>query len=275
MSVHICLNGKLVPADQPVLMADNRSYRYGDGLFETIKVWKRNIQLEKFHFERLFAGLEQLKFRLPALLTIENLKQQIFSLCEKNNCTALARVRLSVFRGNGGIYDEPGDLQYLVECWPVNESVNQLNDNGLVVDIYPEARKSCDKFSHLKSANYLPYVMAAIYAKENKLDDCLVLNAYDRIADSTIANVFLIKDKEIFTPPLSEGCVNGVMRRYLTEQYEIRETMLTIDDMLSADELFLTNAMYGIRWIKQFRNKTYKNVRVLELHQALRTTLWT
>jgi branched-chain amino acid aminotransferase len=186
----------------------------------------------------------------------------------------VARVRLSMFRGNGGVNEDPGDLQYLIECWSVSESVNQLNENGLVIDIYTEARKSCDKFSHLKSANYLPYIMAAMYAKENKLNDCLVLNTYERIADSTIANVFVIKDKEIFTPPLSEGCVNGVMRRYLIEQYEIKEAALTVDTILSADELFLTNAMYGIRWVKQFRNRTYDNITVSVMHRELQTTLW-
>lgn len=270
----ICLNGKLLPADKPALMVDNRSYRYGDGLFETIKVIDQNISLEKFHFERFFGGLKKMEFKIPALLTTENLKQQILLLCKKNKCNSLARVRLSVFRGNGGINESNDDLQYVIECWPVNESVNQLNENGFVIDLYPEARKSCDKFSTLKSANYLPYVMAARYAKENKLNDCLLLNIHERIADSTIANIFLIKDQKLFTPPLSEGCVDGVMRRFIIEQYEVNETVLTSNDILSADELFLTNAVYGIRWVGQFRDKTYRHSKTSEMHDALLRTIW-
>ena len=270
----ICLNGKLLPANQPALMVDNRSYRYGDGLFETIKVTSQTISLEKFHFERFFAGLRQMDFKIPALLTIKNLKQQILLLCKKNKCDSSARVRLSVFRGNGGINESTDDLQYVIECWPVKETVNQLNENGFVIDIYPDARKSCDKFSNLKSANFLPYVMAARYAKENKLNDCLILNMYDRIADSTIANIFLIKDQKLFTPPLSEGCVDGVMRRYIIEQYKVNEAVLTSTDILLADEVFLTNAMYGIRWVRQFQNKTYNHLKTSDMHGALLKALW-
>jgi len=270
----ICLNGKLLPADKPVLMFDNRSYRYGDGLFETMKVIGQNISLEKFHFERLFTGLKQMGFQIPALFTTDNLKQHILLLCKKNKCSELARVRLSVFRGNGGITEDINDLQYIIECWPVNESINQLNDNGFIIDIYPEAKKSCDKFSNIKSANYIPYVMAARYAKENKLNDCLVLNTHERIADSTIANIFLIKDQKLFTPPLSEGCVNGVMRRHIIEQYDVNETFFTVGDILSADELFLTNAMSGIRWVQQCREKMFARFKTTEMHNTLLKTLW-
>jgi len=270
----ICLNGKILPADKPALMVDNKSYRYGDGLFETMKITGKNISLEKYHFERFFSGLKQMGFEIPVFLTAGYLKKQILLLCEKNKSDILTRVRLSIFRGNGGIYEGNNDLQYVIECWPVNESINQLNENGFVIDVYPDARKSCDNFSNIKSANYLPYVMAARYAKENKLDECLVLNMYDRIADGTIANIFLVRNEEIMTPALSEGCVNGVMRRWLMERYKVKETFLSIDDILSANELFFTNAMYGLRWVKQFRDKMYHNQVASKIHNELVKTIW-
>ena len=270
----ICLNGKILPADQPALMADNKSYRYGDGLFETMKITGKNISLEEYHFERFFSGLKQMKFEIPAFLTAGYLKKQILMLCEKNKSEVLGRVRLSVFRGNGGIYEDNNDLQYILECWPVNQSINELNENGFVTDVFPDARKSCDSFSNIKSANYLPYVMAARYAKENKLNECLVLNMYDRIADGTTANIFLVRNEEIMTPALSEGCVNGVMRRWLMERYKVKETFFSIDDILTADELFFTNAMYGIRWVKQFRDKMYSNLKASKMHNELLNELW-
>lgn len=250
-------------------MVDNRSYRYGDGLFETMRVVSRKISLETYHFERFFSGLKTMRYELPVLFTAEKLRLEILLLCEKNGCDALARVRLSAFRGNGGLYEGPDELQYVIECWPVSESINQLNGNGFVIDVYPEARKSCDKFSNIKSANFLPYVMAARYANENKLNDCLVLNVHDRIADATIANVFIIKNESIFTPPLSEGCVSGVMRRHLLAKLKVEEMVLTVESMLSADEIFLTNAMTGIRWVKQFRNKTYSNLQTSKIYSEL------
>ncbi len=274
----ICFNGKIVSEAEPVLMASNRGYRYGDGLFETIKVREGNILLANYHFERLFSSLSLLQFEIPGLFTRERIEQEILRLCQKNECAKLARVRLSVFRGNGGLYDDDKALQYLVECWLLNESVNKLNENGLVADVYRDAEKSCDKFSNLKSANFLPYSIAAQYAKANKLNDCLVLNTAGSIADSTIANLFIIKNGIIITPGLEEGCVNGVMRRHLVREmrdadYEVQEASVSVNDIITADEVFLTNAINGIRWVKQFRNTGYTNIKTVEIYNRFVKTI--
>ena len=272
----ICLNGKLVPAHEPSIMADNRGYRYGDGLFETMKLVNERILLEDLHFERLFAGLELLKFNLPHNLDAGKLKAEIIDLCKNNGCEQLARIRLSVSRGHGGLHDDGGDAQYIIECQPLHPSVNELNENGLVLGVFPDARKSCDVFSHLKSANFLPYVMAARYAKDHQLDDCLVLNTTGAIADATIANLFLIKEGKLITPGLNEGCVDGVTRRFLIEKSKIERLKLKvveqpvhIEDLLMAEEVFLTNAVSGIRWVKQFRDAIYTNVLTTEIHKRL------
>jgi branched-chain amino acid aminotransferase len=234
--------------------------------------------LEEFHFERLFAGLLLLKLDTPKLFTKEKLQQEILTLCKKNNCEKLARVRLSVFRGNGGLYDEDKAAQYTIECWPLNESINKLNENGLVIGLCPDARKGCDKFSNLKSASFLPYSIAAQCAEQNKWNDCLVLNTAGNIADSTIANVFIIKDGMLFTPPLTEGCINGVMRRFLKDKlrdmgYGLREEPLTVQDIEAADEIFLTNAIKGISWVKQCNNKEYTNDKTAEIYNRLFKTI--
>jgi branched-chain amino acid aminotransferase len=274
----ICFNGKLIPEDEPVLRTANRSYRYGDGLFETMKMQKGAVLLKHLHFERLFLGLSLLKFELPAFFTAGNLEDEIIRLCLKNNCEALARIRLSVYRGNGGLYDSDMKSGYVIECWPLDEGTNKLNENGLVIDIYPDARKSCDTFSNLKSANFLPYSMAALFAKKNKLNDCFVLNTYERVCDTTRANIFWVKGTEIFTSPLTEGCVNGVMRRCLLKKmsdagYNIREIPATVPDIEKADEVFLTNAIYGIRWVGQFRKKKYAHATAAKIYTDLVRTI--
>lgn len=266
----ICLNGTFLSYSEPVLMASNRSYRYGDGLFETFKVKYGKIILAHLHFERLFSGIKMLNFEVPVFFTSENLEQQIVKLCQKNKCEKLARIRLSCFAGNGGLYDGGRKLQYLIECWPLDEANTAFNENGLLIDIYPFARKSCDQFSNLKSASFLPYSMAADYARQNRLNDCLLLNIHDRLADSTIANLFLIKNDKVITPPLTEGCVSGIMRKYLLEKlkeaaFSFIEAPINKEDLENADEIFLTNAIRGIRWVKSFANKTYSNTRTLEL----------
>ena len=251
-------NGRFFADDESVLSKDDRSYRYGDGLFETMKIENGNILLEEHHFERLFSGFETLKFQLPVFFIKEKISEEVKELCKKNGNEASARVRLSVSRGNGGLYDFDNKLTYLIESWPLEST--GFNENGLVIDVFPDARKSIDKFSNLKSANYLPYVMAAIWAKENKLNDALIQNQYGRICDATIANIFWVKGENVFTPPLNEGCVAGVMRkRILDLRPGVEEMNLTENDLINADEVFLTNAVTGIRWVKQFRNKSYEN----------------
>jgi len=254
----VIINGTLLEKSNAGLLPDDHSYRYGDGLFETMRFLKGTILLEQYHFERLFSGSEILKFNLPAHFTKQEIGKQIKALCKGNKCEESARVRLSISRGNGGLNDCDNKFSYLIECSHLEQS--SFNENGLVIDIFPDARKSVDKFSNLKSANYLPYVMAAIWSKENKLNDALILNHHGRVCDATIANIFWISGEDVFTPPLNEGCVAGVMRKkILTFGQNINERNLTENDLIDADEVFLTNAIQGIRWVKQFRDKVYEN----------------
>lgn len=260
----VCINGKYAAADGPVLPANNKSFRYGDGLFETMKVYRGQILLFALHTQRLFESLALLQYKIPVHFTAEKIETEILALCRKNNCEQLARVRLSIWRGNGGLYEE-SSLEYLIECWPLPATLNQLNENGLIIGVYPDAKKSVDKFANIKSANFLPYVMAAHFAKENKWNDCLLLNHHDRIADSTIANLFLVKDNIISTPALPEGCVNGTMRKYLLQQlpqqgFTIRETTISLKDLEEAGEVFLTNAVHCLRWVERYGDKTYTKI---------------
>ncbi|KAA9040676.1 hypothetical protein FW778_01150 [Ginsengibacter hankyongi] len=271
-------NDKFYPANTPIIPPGNRSLRYGDGLFETMKIVGGKIINKDFHFERLFNGIALMQFDIPKNFHTAFLFNKIIELVKKNNHVALARVRLMIFRGNGGIFD-PENLRpnYIVESWPLSNQMT-LNENGLVVDVFPGAKKSCDNFSNLKSNNYLPYVMAGLYAKKNKLNDCIVLNSFDRVCDSAIANIFIIKKDKIITPPLSEGCVAGVMRRWMLEKsglkkYKILEKNLSVNDIENADEFFLTNSIYNLRWVKTFRGKNYSNKIIAELYIHIAQTI--
>jgi branched-chain amino acid aminotransferase len=271
-------NDKFYPANTPVISSGNRSLKYGDGLFETMKIVKAKIINKDFHFERLFNGVALLQFDIPKDFTSIFLEKKINELVKKNNHSASARIRLMIFRGNGGIFDpENMHPNYIIESWPLPNEMT-LNENGLIVDVFPGAKKSCDSFSNLKSNNYLPYVMAGLYAKKNKLNDCIVLNSFDRICDSAIANIFVIENKKIFTPPLSEGCVAGVLRRWMLEKFDLKrykifEKSLSINDLFNADELFLTSSIYYLRWVKNFREKNYSNKTSREIYNHLLQTI--
>ena len=276
---HVCFNGRILPADQPLFLADNRGYRYGDGLFETIRVHGGQIPLWPLHQERLLAGLELLQMKLPVHVNAGRIREEILELCRKNHCGTSARVRLSVYRGDGGLFEGNPMAGYLVEAWPLEPAPPALNSNGLVIGIYPDARKAPDRFSHLKSASAQCYAMAAIYARENQLNDCLLLNTADRIADSTIANLFLFRKGVLHTPALTEGCVAGVMRRHLLEacrqaDIEVQETRVSPDMLMDADEVFLTNAIKGIRWVKETGGKSYGNGLTTAIYQRFVRTLF-
>ena len=269
-------NGQLFREGKAVISPDNRSFRYGDGLFETMRVINGNILLKALHFERLLRGMKLLQFDIPEFFTAVQLEEDIVSLCKKNRIEDKAVVRLVVFRNDGGLYDlEDMRPNYIIQGMPLQQyPVAPTGDGGLVIDIYPDASKACNIFSEVKSNNFLLYVMGAMYARQNGLGDCLILNQYGRIADATIANVFWIKNRVIYTPPLEEGCVAGVTRRFLLQQlpaagYTINEQPLTPDDLLSADEVFLTNAVRGIRAVGKCRNCSYSSSLTKEIHGLL------
>jgi len=250
-------NGKFHSENDAVISADNRSFRYGDGLFETIRYQNGAMPLWELHQERLFRSLQTLGFQPPGYFSPQLLHREIDELARRNKL-ANARVRVTIYRGEGGLTDRhPLAMGYLIQTWPLDSSP-VLNSNGLIIGIYPEARKANDIFSNLKSNNFLPYVQAALFARHNHWNDALVLNGHDRIADSTIANIFWVRDQRIFTPPLSEAPVNGVMRRYLLQQAPIHEIPATADELMHADEIFLTNAVRGIQWVGGIENRSLK-----------------
>jgi len=164
-------NGVMMDAEKPVITVDNRSFRYGDGCFETMKAVKRKIIHANEHFERFFTSLELLQFDKPNYLNAAYLSEHITKLLEQNKHQQTARIRLTLFRGNGGLYDAENHFpNYCIQTWNLNIANNDLNENGLVIDVYKDARKVCDAFSHLKSNNYLPYVMAALWAKKKSFE---------------------------------------------------------------------------------------------------------
>ena len=267
-------NNKFYKENTPVIGPGNRSFRYGDGLFETMKFINNRILNAEFHFERLFSGLLLLQFDIPKNFTPDFLYKKIVELLHKNQHDKAARIRLVVFRSNGGIFDpENMSPNYVIETWPLKNEM-KLNENGLMVDIFKDAVKSCDSFSNLKSNNYLPYSMAGLFAKKNKLNDCIILNSFGRVCDSAIANIFIVEGTNIFTPPLAEGCVAGTMRRWMIEKFSLKEYRVTeknlfVNDILNAEEFFLTNSISYIRWVKTFRHKKYTNKKIKEIYQHI------
>ena len=267
-------NGKIFAEHSPIIGADSRALRYGDGIFETIKFKNNRLILADEHFSRLWKGLQLLQFDIPKLFTPEKLTEEIIKTINKNK-HSFARIRLGIFRGNGGLYDAKNNIpNFIIQSWALAEEKGILNTNGLQLCIYRDAQKSCDTFSNIKHNNYLPYFMGALFAKNNQCNDAIILNNQQRICDSTIANIFIVKKEIIYTPELKEGCVAGVMRKFLIQQlpefgYQVKEAVITEAMLLDADEIFLTNSIYNIRWVASVDNKSYTNHYTIKIVESL------
>ena len=270
----ICLNGNFYSQQSPVISSGNSSYRYGDGLFETIRCRQGELQLFNLHLTRLLDGMQRLGYETPAFFSGTLLEKKIKELLRKNDCFELARVRLSVYRGEGGLFDNDYKTGYLIECWPLPRAATEWNENGLVIGVYPGLKKTIDFLSNLKTASFLIYSLAAQYAKNERWNDAVVLNEENRIADTTIANLFIVSKGEIYTPSLDQGCVAGVMRAQVIEFLKkkgvvVKEVKMDMALLSEADEVFLTNAIRGIRWVQRFENKSYSNTVSRQLYDEL------
>ena len=273
----IILNGKLIPEETPAFRVSNRGLRYGDGVFETIKYKKGSLLLFENHLERMWQGMRLLRFSIPKLFTPALLEEKTLQLLHKNGLDH-ARIRITVTRGVGGLYEWNDDpFHYSIECWPLQESTGIINENGLDCCFFEEIPKNTGILSNCKHNNFLVYAMGALFAKKEKCNDAIILNQNKNIADTTIANLFLIKDKTIFTPTLTEGPIAGVMRAWLikelkNEGFEIREEMITEEMLMNADEVFLTNSIYNIRWVSSIGDKNYSLNNTLEIYNLLMKT---
>jgi branched-subunit amino acid aminotransferase/4-amino-4-deoxychorismate lyase len=274
----IIYNGKVVNAGRAIITSGSRGLRFGDGCFETMKAVNKKIILKDLHFGRLLASLDLLEFNVPEDFAA-TIQKNIDDLLTKNKHVKEARIRLTIFRGDGGLYDVSDNaVNYVIETGGIEST--SFNDKGLAIDVYTAARKQCDHFSHIKSNNFLQYAMAARWAKAHDLDDAILLNPNDRIADATIANVFIVKDGIIRTPVLSEGCISGVMRKFLVnacrkEGIPVEETPVTADDLQNASEVFLTNAIRGIQWVGEIGEHSYTCQVSKLLYNKLVKPLWT
>lgn len=272
---YININGHILPADRACTPIDNGAFRYGYGLFETMLVKDRQIMLQELHLERLMNGLRQLQLQLPPHTDANKLAANIQETVRKNQLQKLCRVRLQVYAGGGGLYGQDvAKAGYIIECFPLNDEATRFNTNGLHLGIAEGIAKSNDSLANLKSSNALVYAIAARQAKDNKWNDALVCNTNGNIIESTIANVFWVKGDTIYTPPLSDGCIAGVMRKHIMEQVTVTEQPLTEALLMEADEVFLTNAIKQIKWVATIAGKHYTNTTSRRLaHQLFNSVL--
>jgi len=276
--LYINFNGFLYLEDEKVFTIKNRGFRYGDALFESIRVINGKAQYLEDHFIRLKRGMTVLKMH-SANISFNELKDQIDKLIEKNHIRKGGRVRLTVFRSGEGLYTPENEgKSYAIEARPFKDDNYMLNEGGLSIDVYNELRRTKNILSQIKTTNNIPHVLAGIYKKENDLDDCIILNDQGRIVEALSSNIFLYKNNNLYTPSLDEGCMDGIMRKQvlrIAEEMNINvfEGMVNGSMLLQADEMFLTNAIKGIQWVVSYRQKRYFNKATKEILTHLNSSI--
>lgn len=265
MPQYILFNDQFYESDAPLLQAQNRGFKFGDGLFESMRMCGGKLKFPELHADRLHAGMKTLKMDGYTLLDEYLLKQKATELVKKNKINGNARLRLTIYRNGEGLYTpQSNKVGYLLEASALPNAEYELNAKGLIIDVYDEIPKPINKLSNYKTTNALLYVMAGLYQKRYSLDEALLLNQNGFLCESTSSNVFVVYQGQIYTPALSEGCVAGVMRNVvmkLAKQHQLPliEAQINPQILNEAEEVFVTNAVSGIRWVMGYGRKRYFN----------------
>ncbi len=245
----------------------NRGFQYGDGFFESLIAFNQKIPFLNLHLKRIKKAFSVFKFQPIDLFNNPNeLLNIITYLARKNKIYKAYRIRISFYRKSGGLYlPKNYSANYIIQISPLNNDKFFINRKGLFINIYPFYSKNYSPFSQFKTLNAIPFVFAKIYAHENNYDNLILLNSNNNIVEATDSNIFLFRDNKLFTPDIKQGCVNGIMRHIIISiakeaNITVFEKNLTIKDLHLADEVFLSNATSGLKFVVAFLEKRYNNI---------------
>ncbi|HRZ74555.1 MAG TPA: aminotransferase class IV [Flavobacterium sp.] len=261
----INLNGNLVEADS-VLM-HNRAFLYGDAVFETLKLVNGKVLFMEDHYFRLMASMRIIRMQIPMNFTLEYLEELIIQLAERNSCSASCRVRLTVYRNDGGYYlPLTRSVSFLISVKPMDNHVYTISNESYEVELFKDFYVTKQLLSTIKSTNRLINTVGSIFAEENGYQNCLLLNEEKNVVEALNGNIFMLIGNQLITPPLSEGCLNGVMRKQIltlaknTAGIEVIEKAISPFDLQKADELFITNVISGTQPITKYRKKEFESL---------------
>ena len=245
----------------------NRAFLFGDSVFETIKIVNNKICFWEDHYLRLMSSLRIIRIEIPILYTPEYFEDQILKTISRVNKNFSGRVRLSIFRSGEGLYT-PKSMEptFIIHCFQQDKLFFEIeSSSSYKVDLFKDYYVNDNLLSNLKTNNKIINVLAAIYSKENEIDNCIILNSKKNVVEFLNGNLFLIKGNTIKTPPLSSGCLRGVMRKKIIDyikffdKLSLKEIDISPFELLSADEIWVTNSIKGIIPVTDYRKKSLSN----------------
>lgn len=245
---------------------NNRAFLFGDAIFETLKILDNKILFFEDHYFRLMSSMRILRMEIPMNFTMEFLEQQILSLIAQQDKAPSYRVRITVYRDSEGFYaPQTNEVGYIINALPLENALYTIIDYPYEVDLYKDFYVTKQLLSSVKSTNRAINITGSIFANENGLQNCLLVNDAKNVIEALNGNLFMLIDKKLITPPVSEGCIGGIMRKQIlaiakkTEGIEVVEAPISPFELQKADELFITNIITGIQPITKYRKKEFKN----------------
>lgn len=275
----INFNGSLFAEENLNLSIRNRGFKYGDSIFETIKVVNNKVVFWEDHYFRLMASMRMLRMKIPMAFTLEYLQDEILKTINAfgEEHTSF-RVRLTIFRKDGGLYKpETNEIDFLIEISPLTYQTKQTYK----IDVFKDFYHYSGLLSTVKTNNKMLNTLASIYADENDLDNCILINENKGVVEVTNGNIFVLKGNTIKTPAITEGCIKGIVRKKVLEilnknkEYTVEETNISPFEVQKADEVFITNAIMGIQPVTQYKKKKLKVDFSLKLAQNLKVLEFT
>jgi 4-amino-4-deoxychorismate lyase len=240
--------------------ADDRGLQYGDGIFETILIRNGVPRFLELHRERMWRGLTQLG--IPFLKASE-LDAEIARIAAK--APPLAILKIIITRGTARRgYAPPAEVvaRRIVSLWPTTAPSDDVIARGAILNVARLRLPQPSPFAGLKHLNRLENVMAATDAPVGGGFEALLLDTRECVVSATAANVFLVKGGALLTPPVHRVGVNGVMRQVVLREaprlgIHARELELGLDDVASADAMFITNARIGVVPVQRVREHVF------------------
>ena len=238
----IYVNGQWIEADAPAIAATDRGLTLGDGLFETMAVRGGDIRRVDAHLARLRASAHELGIELAD----DNIKlAQVLSEAAQrnglNNGPGNGIIRLTLTRGRAGpslasLSDTPSTLIVSASPRPPRR------DPVTAIISRVTRRNEHSPLARMKTLNFLDNILAAREAETKNVAGALLLNTAGRLAEATIANLFLVINDRLITPPIDEGALPGTMRAHVIAKEPVDERPLTTADLKLASEALLTNS---------------------------------
>jgi branched-chain amino acid aminotransferase len=274
----INMNGTLVAPNDAHIHFQNRGLYYGDSVFETIRCFKGKPLFFEDHYFRLMSGMRVMRMEIPQSFTPEYLEEQILRILAGIEVDH-SRIRFTVWRDSGGYYTpESNEVSFMVTCGVLSSGF--VDKPVLEVELFKDYYVQKNLLGTIKAANKHIHILAGIYAKENEYQDMLLINEDKNVTEAIAGNIFLREGETIKTPPLADGCLNGIMRGKVIEQlkkmanYKLTEVSISPFDLQRADELFITNVIHGVQSIKKYRKKQFASDTATELRELLAERLF-